>query len=397
MPVNKVKKIIISIIIIAITFFSCTNKKDEIKFEKDGYFYIYAIINDSIEGRFVFDTGADGLYLDSTFVKRHSSIIKSDLDTARMRGAGATDYTQVFLVKDTVKITAGNYNYDFTNSPILKLTDINGENIAGIIGNEFIKNEILVIDNERLTLKIDTAVNPKTYEMTIPIQFIDGRIYLPVDLNMKENLTVKANLMLDLGCPDAIILNSPFFKSLETQNIVPENRIDYAILSGGALGGNSNGGDFRTASITFGDEKIDNPIICFSKDTLGAFSKTNYDGLLGNGILDRYNCAIDFRNQKLYLNKNAKSKTPFKSSLTGFYAVKGDSVAIVTSIYYQSEAYKNGIRLGDTIVSINNKKISDLTERKFYNEMKSEGKEITITVLRNEKTIHISLLLKYML
>lgn len=394
---NRVYILTLTLICSLLTFSSCTNKKDEVKFEKDGCFYIYASINDSIKGRFVFDTGADGLYLDSTFLTRHHSIIKSDLDTARMRGAGSTEYKQVFLVKDTVKIAIGNYTHSFTDSPILKLTDINGDNIAGIIGNEFIKNQILIIDNESLTMKIDTTVNLKTYKMVISFDYDDGRIYLPVNLNMKENLPVTAKLLMDLGCPEAIILNSHYSKSLEAQNILPQNRIDYKILSGGALGGNSEGSDFRISSIKLGTDIIDKPIISISKDTLGAFSKADYDGLLGNEILDRYNYAIDYRNQKLYLTPNAKSSAPFKSTRIGFAAIKRNDIAIVNSIYYQSDAYKNGLRLGDSIISINNKKVSELTEQEFYNEMKLKREDMKVTVRRDDQQIDISFTLKHML
>ncbi|NLO69874.1 MAG: PDZ domain-containing protein [Porphyromonadaceae bacterium] len=390
------KKNILFIIIISFLSLSCSTEKNGVKFEKDGHFYIYAVINDSIEGRFVFDTGASGLYLDSIFVKNHNSIIKSILDTARMRGAGATGYKQVLLIKDSVSISVGNYVHNFTNSPILKLTDINGENIAGIIGNEFIKNQILIVDNDKLTLKIDTVVDTKKYEITIPFQFDNGRIYLPVDLTMKKGQTVTSKLLVDLGCSDAIILNSPYFKSLK-KSILPDNIIDYTILYGGALGGNSDGGDFRITSIKLGNDIINNPIISFSKDTLGAFSKTDYDGLLGNEILDRYNYAIDYHAQKLYLTKNATSKKNFKSSLTGFYAMKTNDVAIVMSVYYQSDAYKNGIKLGDTIVAINDKKVKDLTEKEFYEEMNGEGKQIKVTVLRNENLIEVSFYLKYLI
>jgi len=390
-------KIILSIAIVCFTFLSCTNEKHDVKFEKDGYFYIYATINDSIEGRFLLDTGASGLYFDSTFVSQHNSIIKSNLDTARMRGAGSTGYKQVFLIKDTIQIAVSNHTHSFTNSPILKLTYINGENIAGIIGNEFIQNQILIFDNEHSVLKIDSAVNPKNYETEIPFSYIDGRIYFPVDLNINENQKRTANLLMDLGCADAIILNSRYFNSLKAQNIIPKEIIDYTILYGGALGGNSNGGDFRITSIKLGNDIIYNPIISFSKDTLGAFSQTNYDGLLGNEILDRYNYAIDYRNQKLYLMKNGNSKKPFKSSLTGFYATKTNDIATVMSVYYQSEAYKNGLRLGDTIVSINNKKLIYLSEQEFYNELKLEGKTIKLTVLRSGESVDILFLLKYLL
>jgi hypothetical protein len=391
------KKILLLIQLVLLTFFSCISQENEVKFEKDRSFYIYAIINDSIKGRFVFDTGASGLYLDSAFVERHGSIIKSNLDTAKMRGAGATGFRQVLLIKDTIRVMVGSYNHNFTVSPILKLTDINGENIAGIIGNEFINNKILIIDNERLVLKIDSVINPKKYNSIIPFKYSDERIYFPVELNIKDNQAITAYLLMDLGCADAVILNTPYFNSLKLQNILPQNIVYYTILFGGALGGNFNGGDFRITSLKLGNSLISNPIISFSEDTLGAFSNTDYDGLIGNEVLDRYNYAIDYYNQKLYLIENSKSGKVFKSSLTGFYAMKKNDIATVMSIYYQSEAYKSGIRLGDSIVSINNKKVKDLSEQEFKDEMKEEGKQVKLTILRNKKPIEISFYLKYLL
>ena len=388
---------IVLITIIVLIFTSCKTNENEVKFEKDGHFFFYAVINDSIKGRFILDTGADGLYLDSAFLTLHNSVIKTKLDTARMRGAGSTGYKQVFLVKDSVKININNYSHNFTNSPILKLTDINGENIAGIIGNDFVKNQLLAIDNERLTLRIDTVINQNNYESIIPFEYIGGRIYFNVDLKLAENKTITAKLLMDLGCSDAIILNSPYFTTLREKNILPKRIVDYTILYGGALGGNINGGDFRVISVKLGDDIIDNPIISFSKDTLGAFSKTNYDGLLGNEILDRYNYAIDYRNQKLYLTKNSKSKKPFKSTLTGFYAMKTKNNAIVMSIYYQSDAYKNGIQLGDTIISINDKMVQNLTDKKFYDELTGEGKKVKLTVLRGNKQSDFTFELKHLL
>ena len=390
-------RFLLNSIIFVLAFTSCTKNPDDVKFEKDGNFYVYAVLNDSIKGRFIFDTGADGLYLDSAFVKLHGSLVKSDLDTARMQGAGATELKQVYLIKDSIKVNVSSYNHKFINSPILKLADFNGDNVAGIIGNEFIKNQVLVIDNENLKLKIDTIVNPKEYEAILPFEYTDGRIYLKANLEVKDNHRITAKLLFDLGCPDGITLNSYYYKLLKSKNISPSKVIDYTILFAGALGGNSDGGEFRATSINFGIDKIKNPIISFSKDTLGAFSMKDYDGLIGNEILDRYNYAIDYRNHKLYLNKNTKYKKPMKSTLTGFYAMKKKNCAVVMSIYYQSNAFKNGVRLGDSIILINNKKVTDLSDKELQEELKGEGKTIKLTILRNKKRINSTFVQNYLL
>lgn len=112
-----------------------------IPFYKDGCFYIKAFLNDSIEGHFILDTGADGLYLDSTFLSKHQSLAKAAPQSVKMRGAGSTVYKEVILLKDSIKVTiSDSYTHTFTDIPILKLTDINGDDIAGIIGNEFIES-----------------------------------------------------------------------------------------------------------------------------------------------------------------------------------------------------------------------------------------------------------------
>lgn len=375
---------------------SCSKKDNSntIPFEKDGCFYIKAILNDSIEGRFVFDTGADGLYMDSSFLSKHQTLTKLDPETIKMRGAGSTDYKEIILLKDSIKVTiSDSYTHTFTDIPIFKLTDINGDDIAGIIGNEFIQNQVLHVDNENSTLSITPSVNKKDYNIEIPFEYDDGRIYFTVKIWLTKNTMVEPKVLMDLGCGETVIFNTPFYKKVK-ENI--ENSITYTILHGGALGGNSNGGEFRASSMSIGNYSFTDPLIAYSLDTLGAFSKTQYDGLLGNQILDRFNYAIDYKNNNLYLSQNSKYKEPFNSSLTGFYAMKRENYATVESIYYQSEAYKNGLQLGDTIININNQKIEDLTDNEFYSILKNRDK-VTLTITRDKKELKVSFTPEYLL
>lgn len=379
-----------------ITFFSCNKKEDKntIPFEKDGCFYIYAFLNDTIKGRFIFDTGADGLYLDSTFLSRNKALINITPDTARMRGAGSTGFRKVILLKDSIKVTIGANNIQtFSNIPVLELTAINGDNIAGIIGNEFIRNQVLAVNNDNSTLKITQKINENEYDDEVSFKYDDGRIYIETEINMPNNVVVNPLLLVDLGCPDAIILNTPFF--IKNQHLIGDN-ITYSILHGGALGGCSNGGDFRALSTRLGDYELKNTIISYSTDTLGAFSNNRYDGLLGNEILDRFNFAIDYKNEKLYFKKNKKFEEPFLSTSTGFHALKRGKFATVESLFHQSEACKNGLQLGDTIIEINDRNLSNMKDDEFYNIMKGKDR-ISLKISRNQKQTEISFTPKYLL
>lgn len=74
---------------------------------------------------------------------------------------------------------------------------------------------------------------------------------------------------------------------------------------------------------------------------------------------------------------------------------RGDFVTI-ESIYHQSDACKNGLQLGDTIIEMNNKKIKDLTESEFYEILKSKD-EIVFSITRSKKELQISFTPKYIL
>ena len=160
-----------------ISFLSFSKGKKEVPFQNDGYIYVEALLNDTIRGRFVFDTGASNLVLDSTFVSKHSSIIQNKLDTARMGGAGNSQAQQVLVINNPIKISLSSNNHTFSFAPILELTKLNGENIAGIIGNKFIGEKLLFINNENSTLKIDTIIDKGNYPISIPFEKEKNRIF----------------------------------------------------------------------------------------------------------------------------------------------------------------------------------------------------------------------------
>jgi len=385
---------LLSILFLLIACSKPTDRK-AIPFEKDGFFYVTAYINDSIQGRFVFDTGADGLYIDEDFLVKHPSLMTDIPDTSLVRGAGSTGWTEILVINNPVKITMGKEEHTFTGSPILKMSHINGKGIAGMIGNEFIKDRILIVDNEKQTLCIDTVVDKTAYNAEIPFEYDDGRIYVKLKVNIKENKQLEPCLLLDMGCTDAIYFNSNYYnKNIADQSI--EN-ITYTILHGGITGGNISGGDFRAHSIALGETVVNNPILCFSSDTLGAFSNTRYDGLIGNELLDRFYYAIDYRNEKLYVMATDKVNNPFKATLLGFYAMKRGDIATVESIYDQYDAHQKGLQLGDTITAIGGISLSEMTDDEMKEGLKKEGQEVTITIQRGTEPIEIIFIPKRLL
>jgi hypothetical protein len=352
--------------------------KNAVKFTYDGNIKIEACINDSIKGMFILDTGADGLYLDSTFISQHPDIILKS-DTAYIGGAGNAGAQKMVIVTNPVLVAVGNQRMTFDTVPVFDLESVNNVPIAGIIGNEFIQNKILVIDNEDSTLALDTLIRSKDYQTRIPFDYQDGRIYLKTQVKLSNGKTVNLKLMMDLGCTDALILNTPVYNKLKPDI---RNWIDYSVLDEG-VSGNSDGGEFRADQIRIGNIQVNKPLICFSLDTAGAHASDQYDGLLGNGIFDRFNYAIDYRNSLLYLQSNRNFNRSFNSTASGLYLVKEGKVGIVKCIYKQFEPFKQGLNIGDTIISINGMNSSVLNQKQIDDLFKKEGGVITLVKLQS--------------
>ena len=373
-----------------ISFLSFSKGKKEVPFQNDGYIYVEALLNDTIRGRFVFDTGASNLVLDSTFVSKHSSIIQNKLDTARMGGAGNSQAQQVLVINNPIKISLSSNNHTFSFAPILELTKLNGENIAGIIGNKFIGEKLLFINNENSTLKIDTTIDKGNYPISIPFEKEKNRIFVKTEIQLKNGKTIVPKLMIDLGSLDAITLNTPFYEIHKTEI---ENPYFYSMLHDG-VSGKSDGGEFRATKLIFAKNEFLLPIISFSIDTLGAFSNTYYDGLLGNEIMKKFNYAIDYQNNILYLKRNKNFSNPFVSTLSGFYLEKKENIGIVKSLYYQSEAYKKGLRLNDVVTKLNNKAIADLSQKEIDTIISNKNNKLLISTELQDIQITLKELIK---
>jgi hypothetical protein len=359
--------------LLAISCQSRTTKDNFVKFEYDGNIKIVAFINDSVKGLFILDTGADGLYLDSSFVSDNKSLIKS-ADTAIISGEGNSGDRKVIIIINPLTASIGNQKMIFDTIPILQLERINNQKISGIIGNDFLKHGVLTINNTDTTLSIDTLIDFNDYQTSIPFEFSNDRIYLTARVVLSNRKVIDPKLLLDIGCPDVLILNTAFFGKFKS-NVT--NLIEYSVLDGG-VSGNTNGGEFRVNQIDVGNITIDSPIICFSMDTTGSHASLKYDGLLGNGFLERFNYSIDYENKTLYFNRNKKFNKPFKSTVSGMYLIKLNDIAIVKCIYKQFEPFKQGLNIGDTVIKINDSSISDLVQKQINDLLDIENKSLKI-------------------
>lgn len=370
---------ILLVLVIAAT--SCTNKKQAIPLPDNafpivyhGHLYVKGDA-DSIQGNFVFDTGASNFYYDSTYFAGNEYFY-TDYFSALLPGAGATPQ-KVEVIKDTVTFEFGEHLYRTNIVPILQLKPILGDFADGILGMEYFYGSVLEINYEReymcLYRSLD-SIDTLGYDK-IKLSKKGNRLFIPLQVNINDSLSIAGEYQVDFGCGGSVVLTSATTRKYNlSENI--KNKTAYFTKYGG-VGGESSSYDFRTESVQIGDFEFANVCMDFSIDKSGALSSNKHLGLLGNGIYERFNVFIDFINNDMYLKPNGKYEEPFEFSKLSFSYVDRNKTMdawIVTGLYRNCNAEKAGLKIDDKIIAVNGTSVKQITyesQKGFWDDLTS--------------------------
>ena len=267
----------------------------------DSRIYITAFVNGSDSLRFLVDTGASSIVLNTNSPKLKGLIHNGEAaDNLGTSGENSIEYS-----KDN-SVNVGTIQYDNAGCAHIPYPPEYWDGVFGLNGLAAFNIEINYDDFKiyyypKDTVEVDSSFVsfPFTYKYDVPF------VHLPIKLNdTLHNLLLE----VDTGSDRIIDLNTPFVNKhdlLETQKPFAISRI-----------ASSDGGSGELKNVFF-DEVIVGPYImpkvagAFSTLTSGMQSKEDIDGMIGNNFLKRFNLLIDFKNNMLYLQPNNFYYTPF--------------------------------------------------------------------------------------
>jgi membrane-associated protease RseP (regulator of RpoE activity) len=178
----------------------------------------------------------------------------------------------------------------------------------------------------------------------------------------------------------------------------PENSISGNIGTG--LGGFLTGHLGRVASLSLGDLSCNEVITNFQDldEGMDTTMLQGRNGIIGNGVLSRFDVIIDYPSHKLYLQPNKSFKKEFKFDKSGLVVIASDFMLnkyIVHSVIAGSPAALAGILPGDEIRRMNCSLSGMLSLERIHQILrKDEGKKIVVVVKRNEKKLKFTFRLK---
>ncbi len=307
---------------------------------------------------FIFDTGNSVNTMDSlTALQLH---FESENTNKSIRGVGGNtpaiiskNHTIIFNKQLKHSTDFYIHNYDI-------LTDYLGIKIDGIIGLTFIKNFIIDINYDSLTISIYNKKN-YTYPRGCDLLHLSANplFHFPVALKEKKTSYSKP-LIFDTGAGLDLILSRDFV----SDNQFYDSSKKVWKTSGEGLAGKISMDLTVTKRLKIGSYLFKNVPTFIIEDSGYLFRHPHCGGLIGNNILKRFNQIINISNLEVCIRPNYYFFERFDYNYLGFSLYSYNNKVYITDIIENSPATKAGLKEFDEVFCINNKCLSDLQSYK---------------------------------
>ncbi len=361
---------------------------------------IPARLNKSDTLRFILDTGVSSTIITDPAVAQfiNSKYVRS----IQLDGVGKDSTLEAKVsIGNTLQVGFArtfNHNLVVLEKDILKLSELVGTPIHGLIGYELFERFVVTLDFQHRELIIRP---PEYYKyrrsdgVKIPLEIVDKKPYLDSifisELNRKQNV----RLLLDTGAGHAVMLNT-----YATTIPLPDTTINVQLGIG--LSGKISGHLGRLDQVTVGEYVLSQVLASFPDSaSFGSKISTRVDreGNVGGELLRRFTVTINYPEKFITLRPIKKAmKEPFEHDMSGMdLRAKGEKYNeyYVDRIIEDSPAEDAGLQKDDRLMFINNILVSTLNMTEIYKILqRKEGKAINLVVKRGGNIIFTTIVLK---
>jgi predicted aspartyl protease len=242
----------------------------------------------------------------------------------------------------------------FAVFPLESFADVEGVPQHGIVGYEVFRRFVAQVDYGKSLL---TLIDPKHFSplracKVVPFVFSG---HIPSVRGTIDGMP--GEFHIDTGARSELVLTRPFATA---NNLRAKYRRGVDAVSGWGVGGPSRGYVTRMESLKIGEIEFERPITTFSTSERGAFAHATYAGNIGSGLMKEYVVTFDYGNQKLYFAPGGVRERDGYDR-TGMWINRSPEGFAIVDVTPRSPAAIAGIRNGDTIVSIDGKRASELS------------------------------------
>jgi hypothetical protein len=323
---------------------------------------------------FILDSGSGGISLDSSTVDYFG--LKPQPSDRTIRGIAGI--RAVSFIKNE-KLHFPNLTVDSLNFHVLDyslLTSVYGEKIDGIIGYSILSRYIIKLNYDSLNIEFWTKGAMKYPRggflfkpliTSLPIQTV----------RVRDEKTINARFLYDIGAGLNMMLTTDFVKD---SAFLGKKRRMYAKQAEG-LGGKIDMHMTIIKELKLGPYRFRNVPVYIFDDTYNVTSYPYLGGLIGNDLLRRFNCILNYEKRDFYLIPNGQFNAPFDYSYSGIELYLIDSEIILGDVAKGSPAEKAGLLEGDVVIAINKDFSQNIHQ--FKNALQHTGTPAKLIIRRN--------------
>jgi hypothetical protein len=358
--------------------------------------WLRASINGAPPADFLFDTGASITVIDSAYAAKLGLATEGKMDAMGAGSSGGASFAKLKSLRvagddgDGVELGEQKVGVLSVNSI---LAPFFWRDCAGVLGYSFISQFVTEIDFDAGVLVLR---DPKKFAYAGKGQKLAMSLAgtVPV-VKMKLNRTIEGDFRLDVGSNSTVDVHGPFAKKNGLDRLGGRQ----LTASGAGFGGEFTSTLTRIKRIDIGPYGWDDPLVSLSGATTGALASEDYAGNVGNEILERFKCTLDYDHHAVYLEPGAKYARRDPFSRTGLLLMKIGDTVTTGQVLKGSPADKAGIKEGDTVLSIDGKSILEYQMNDIIEmfENGAVGRKMVIEVKRDDQPKKITIQLKDMI
>jgi hypothetical protein len=353
----------------------------------------HVIVAATVQGKpadLVVDTG---MPMDGLMLYRNDRVAAMDLPymegmKARIAGAGGDGGGVEADIADGLTVDLGDLRLTQARAIVTPRLPGLADYHDGVIGASLFKNFVVAIDYEarRITLHDPQGWKPPREAKMVPFSLRHNAPFVEVTVLGAGGGRTPATVVVDLGAGHPISLNLGAVDGLEAPDGAIRAIVGFGVsgrLSGrvGRIGGLEIGGmTLRDVVATFPDSDVQRP---GGEDFQG--------GNLGNQVLQRFNVAFDYRNNRMALTPNKSFDRPFEWDMSGLWLLPDAQGSLrVDFVVDDSPARQAGVLVGDVVTRMNGREVTAGDLPGLRETLRRPGQRLDLTVLRDGKPVSLS-------
>jgi hypothetical protein len=320
-------------------------------------------INGAPAADFILDTGASLSLLDRDFAFGLGLQPQGESQVQGVSASASTQFVKLGSITLANEHGGGATLKDF-RAVVLDLAEsqqyVLWRKTAGILGADFLSRFVVTIDYDSQTVTLD---DPARFAYSgngaaVPFELYGG---IPiVDLTLNDGCSGK--FLVDVGNAFQFVVHGSAVRSCQMLGGLKRRAIE---VSGGGIGGGFVSSMCRLDSVEIGPFTLTEPIAALALTRDGGMANHDIAGNIGNSVLERFHCTIDYANHILYLEPGNRFAEREHVSRFGAIMVRNGSSVYAGGILRGSGAYVAGLQWFDQILAVDGKSLDGWTREEI--------------------------------